>query len=391
MKIKVLIKRFIIKSTYAIIRHFPVKKNSYLFESHDDFTEGTFLIYKYLKDNYKKFRYVWAIEPINVNLAKKLKVKKYIYLCDYSLVNEIRTCYYHLTTERFIFSHRNIGEPVLKNNQVRLFLFHGQPFKVTTNYMNSIYNSIYIVPSEFVRNMRASIYGIEPSKMYISLNPRVLPLINGIDEKKKDMYYDSLHIKRDLSIVCCMMTWDSKEYGKDITSSLFPFSLNQEELLQLNKDLSDNEQMLVVKPHPMYKDVKQIERLKTYSNIRILLNKDFVSFGMNLYELLSISSALITDCSSVFIDYYLTEKPVIFFGIDNENNNRNIMLIDDHQKYMAGPIVNNVKELSDWLNLINSDNYPYKEKLKEQKNLWFTDNSKTVYEDIIKILDQNIN
>ncbi len=57
---------------------------------------------------------------------------------------------------------------------------------------------------------------------------------------------------------------------------------------------------------------------------------------------------------------------------------------------MAGPFTNDVEELVYWLDKITDCNYPYFDKIKEQKNLWFVDNSKTVYEDIIKFLDSKV-
>ena len=58
---------------------------------------------------------------------------------------------------------------------------------------------------------------------------------------------------------------------------------------------------------------------KNYSNILMFSNDDFLAKGINLYGLLAESDALITDFSSVFADYLLTDKPIAFdlSGYDN--------------------------------------------------------------------------
>ena len=85
------------------------------------------------------------------------------------------------------------------------------------------------------------------------------------------------------------------------------FSSGNLNLEQLNVFLSKHNIILVLKMHPL--------NAHTYEDLSNILNygKDF-----DIYPVMSLSDMMITDYSSIYIDYLIIDRPIIFFNYDYE-------------------------------------------------------------------------
>lgn len=70
---------------------------------------------------------------------------------------------------------------------------------------------------------------------------------------------------------------------------------------------------IVVKPHPVDAENRSVE------GASVVTNDDLAAAGVQLYELIGTSSALLTDYSSVWIDYLVLDRPVGFVVPDELN------------------------------------------------------------------------
>jgi hypothetical protein len=75
---------------------------------------------------------------------------------------------------------------------------------------------------------------------------------------------------------------------------------------------------LVVKPHPMDADRRRGEGVVTVTEA------DLVRAGTSLYALLGQSRGLVTDYSSVWVDYLLLDRPMAFFVPDRDHYDRRL-------------------------------------------------------------------
>ena len=101
--------------------------------------------------------------------------------------------------------------------------------------------------------------------------------------------------------------------------------------------------------HPHDEDL--IDGLTTdLSSLGIFFLKDcdLQRCRLDLYEVLNASKILITDYSSVFYDYLLLDKPIVFLNIQNSyvNNDRGFM-VESLESWLPGPIVSNQIDLQD--------------------------------------------
>jgi CDP-Glycerol:Poly(glycerophosphate) glycerophosphotransferase len=109
------------------------------------------------------------------------------------------------------------------------------------------------------------------------------------------------------------------------------------ELSSLLGQLRERGIQLVIKPHSMDADRRQWDGAITVSE------EDLVRAGVSLYALLGQSRGLVTDYSSVWVDYLLLDRPLAFLVPDRESYGRKLIpadvldwvpgeLVDHHHK-----------------------------------------------------------
>ena len=93
--------------------------------------------------------------------------------------------------------------------------------------------------------------------------------------------------------------------------------------------------ILCIKRHPY--QVAYSGEKKKYSNIKFISNFDLATRDIELYSLLKYTDALLTDYSSIAIDYLLLNKPIAFSldDFDHYKNTRGFVF-DSPLDYMPG-------------------------------------------------------
>ena len=133
--------------------------------------------------------------------------------------------------------------------------------------------------------------------------------------------------------------WDGPEGSLRCTHTL---GVPADSLQELNGLLERYGAVCVVKPHPLAAP----EGAPELSHLRFITDDWLHQQSITLYELLGASDALVTDVSSVYVDYLILDRPVVhhFPDIREYESFRGFSLgpIDD---YLAGPITQDVEGL----------------------------------------------
>ena len=105
--------------------------------------------------------------------------------------------------------------------------------------------------------------------------------------------------------------------------------------------LQERNLKIIFKPHPDERSVvlEQIER-NAMENILVLSDDDLAEKKIDLYELLNGTDLLLTDFSSVYYDYLLLGRPIVFVSseIDSYDEERGF-LIESFEAWTPGPKV----------------------------------------------------
>lgn len=109
--------------------------------------------------------------------------------------------------------------------------------------------------------------------------------------------------------------------------------LKKEDFAEINSKLRELGVKVVVKLHPL-QDLDQYHTTDL-DHFVLLSHKEFVRRKMDLYKFMAQSDALITDYSSIFIDYLLLDRPIAFTEDDMDDYTRGFVF-DNPKSYQPG-------------------------------------------------------
>jgi CDP-glycerol glycerophosphotransferase (TagB/SpsB family) len=255
-----------------------------------------------------------------VILAKKVRNRKPEWINDDVCVlrkNSVLGVFHILTAKRIYFTHGifSFFRLINERRQFVVNLWHGMSFKnvgLLEGERKVVKSHITICTSMLFQRLQAIAFGMDPSRVMVSGLPRNDILVRESSNTK------ILKNKKNYNNVYVWLPTYRKSKEGDIredgdTHSIFVF--DSFDSGRLNKILSKNGDILYIKPHPM--SVLNDLNFK-FSNIKLIDDDWLNENNMSLYELLSSSDGLWTDYSSVFIDYVLTKKPILFVSPDFE-------------------------------------------------------------------------
>lgn len=362
----------------------------------DKYSDNSKYFFEYVNKNHPEIRAVWLTNrDETLELVRK---KGYKALKSYS----IKGTWYSMRAKVGVISTwtSDINRYTISKTQIVL-LGHGSPLKkigyddkITADYSPPI--------KEFVIRLFPFMKkGFEDS-IITATSPRVQKILSGafrVPENnvkitgypRNDIFFTEdtenfpikpklLKLKNRYKIGIYLPTHRHK--GNFDIVSLFQGIIDH-----LNSRLKEMNVVLLVKYHYYHLEFLN-DKLPDYSNI-LFLNDDDIN--QDVYPVLSLVDFLITDYSSVFFDYLLKDKPVIFAPFDMER-----YLKDDRELYYnydeitPGPKAKNWDELLDFID--NAIKHPdeYKQQRAEIRNIFnqYTDgnNSQRVFDEIIKVI-----
>lgn len=285
---------------YRLMRKLPINKRKVIFSSYwgKETSCNPRAIYDYMKNEpkFKNYKFIWLIN----NQTNVTDVEN-------TVVNRSFGYYYHMATAKYFFNNVNFTSPYAKRKEaVEVQTMHGTPLKTlgldaknefkneraisAFNKRNSRWDYV-ISQSEYVDSILKTAYNYE-GKILKTGYPRNDSLMGTALESHIDKA--KFNGKK---VIVYVPTWR--------VTNKFNLQLNIQEM---RKKLA-NDYVLVIKPHHYEAD---------YLDAKIIDN-DFVFDGRefdDLNELLVLSDLLITDYSSIIIDYLVQNKPAFIFAYD---------------------------------------------------------------------------
>lgn len=310
---------------------------------------------------------------------KKIKVElidKNPYDFKQSLIlREIKILFRLLKSKIVVTTHRPIPLDTKKN--LNIYLDHGTQIKgmnlMDKNKENdkSVKDVDYYVGySNFYNTVCNSCYGLNIQK-YLTLGaPRNDYLF--VENKRKREIKKKLKIEQNQKIIMFCPTHRDHISDKSKRLEKFISNLNFEKfnIKKFNEYLKKNNLKFILKPHPNHNLLwKKILKKHNPSNFKILFEEDLKTNKIKFYELLGTSDLLVTDYSSIYVDYLLINKPIIFLTTDiKEYRKSRGFLLEPYETYWTpGPKCMNQKEFEqEILKSLKNKKYYEQERLKLQ-------------------------
>lgn len=301
----------------------------------------------------------------------------------------------HYYRSKWVFSdgYVAITKPTKTQNIVQLW--HGYIGK-RIGFMNpnkpdetALFNrttSLFTTQSSFLVLQFMAEFRIPYEKFVITTSPRFDRIL--ISKSRARKLLKSLEI--DTSFKHILL--GAPTFRRDEKNNIDP--IKSVELLKtyisdrVQKVLRENDSLLVIKPHPSL--TPYLEKLEVGSdNIVFLSNKTLYENLIGITDILPAFDMLITDYSSVFVDYLLLDRPVVFFVPDYAEVQKSLGYTVDFETYTPGPKVYTPSELAETIQYyLNSDvNDEFKMKRQCIRDVliekWYPkDNTKRLLQDI---------
>lgn len=328
-----------------------IKDNKVLFVPNMATTDSdnALVLYQYLRKEAQPsgFDYVLlvkkndVVDPQDIDESNTAVVRQDTFAHGGMTLRAIR----EIATSRYIFfSNSSPARNVkMKRGQIIINLWHGSGYKDIQNsdskWINGQHFDYVLVPGDVFVETKKKFFSCEREQIWPIGYPRydIFRRDNSSERRVFEERFQTEGYKK----VVWMPTFrkpSSKAYCPEAEISYsfdLPLLKNEDEMAELDELCRSNHVKLFIKRHPVQREY-QCER-KRYSNIVFLSNEDLKSMGISLYSFLTVTDALISDYSSVAIDYMLLNKPMAFALDDFEDYKATRgFVFEDPLKYMPG-------------------------------------------------------
>ncbi|GAA1930708.1 CDP-glycerol glycerophosphotransferase family protein [Nocardioides marmoribigeumensis] len=226
----------------------------------------------------------------------------------------------YLRAEAVFFTHGLYGSPRPSRRKPLVNLWHGDGPKATRpgKGAGSLIPSTYLVSgTRLFGELKAKAFEIPVDRLLVTGNPRT----DLLWRPPSPDALASLGITGDF--VLWMPTFRSTA-ATGVTRAWTEGGarVGVDDVAPLLDHLASRGMQLVVKPHPLDAEDRRGPGVVTVTN------DDLARLGVPLYSLMGAASGLVTDYSSVWVDFLLLDRPMAFFVPDRDTYSRGLAPAD---------------------------------------------------------------
>jgi len=334
-----------------------------LFFSAPDFTDNAMYFYQYLKSlNDKRFEFIWMVSypEIFKNDENTTFISR---LDDLSVLNDLDFTFAShtnpLINTKFNKKHIvvNLSHGIGIKGQKQVSKMNDNPYYPSTlwDYIVSYGGSIADETTFLFNNMK------DKSKILPVGYPRTDFLFN---EKKKKKGFSTRILWMPTYKQATNDKYSEEYFDNETKMTLFD---TKESLIKIDRWLDKNDTFLCMKTHRLQKDIGIYKWInENIKRIRIAKDSDFEG---DFYKYLNDFDALLTDYSSIAIDFLFLDKPegFIFTDLEEYEDSRGVFNVDPHA-YSAGNHIYNIDDFKEFCLDVKNGNDTHKEKRKRVLN-----------------------
>lgn len=330
----------------------PIDENLIVYETRDgkSLVDSPLAICRYLttQSGYEEYKHVWIIDPSIEGIKESLPDELYekVIFVDRGTFEYVD----YLLQAKYIISNATLETFFVKRpGQVYINTWHGTPLKYmgfdipgnpnhSQNVLRNFLMTDYILsPNEHTSNIFINKYklkGIYPGEILEGGYPRIDRIFNADPKEVKETIKSYGTSINDKPILLFCPTWK----GTSIHHTSDDIDQIVTETLDLVKSCQADYSVLL-KVHPfVYQKIKEDERVSSY----------LVSDLIDACDVMRITDLLITDYSSIFFDFLVTGKPIIFYTWDKDLYKINRGMYFDEAE-LPGPVAENLSELKQYI------------------------------------------
>lgn len=353
----------------------PVNENQLVFLSSPDFADNGRAFFEYLVENGYNNRYsiFWLVDDPEKYKHIKYKNVKFIKRKHMDIERITYRAHRTVLTSRYvIFTHSLYWVRKVQDGQTYLNLWHGCGYKGQKAERDDkvIYFDYSLVTSELYREINAYYLQSSPDKMLPIGYPRLDWFYTDKTNARRWLKEEMARRNAKKSIIW-MPTYrksTSERLSDDTLSSEtgIPLIDSLDELLSLDMFCESIGVLMVLKKHILQVDFG-ISSSK-FNSVIIMDNDMLDNENINLYEIISETDGMISDYSSIAVEYILLDKPIGYILDDYEEyGNSRPFIFENPLDYMPGEHIYSKDELRTFINNVSlgiDNNASKREELK---------------------------
>lgn len=339
------------------IKYFcPIQKNTIVFKSFPDYSDNSKALYEYLEQNgyCNKYKIFWDVKEPE-SYSSKYSQNKCFFINSKTRFNEfsLKNLKKIMTAEMLMGTHSfSFDKKYAIAGQKYIMLWHGCSFKGKTtadkkNKGDEHFDVALVAGPLFVK-LKSDFWNCSENRILPLGYPRYDWLLK---KSEAAIRLRSELLDNNLKIIIWMPTFRNDIGGRYMEGKngvKFPLIGSLSEWQQLDAWCRLNKVVIVVKLHAFQKDYSI--GFDAFSNIVRIDNEYIEKADVPLYDFLSVTDGLISDYSSVAIDYLVVDRPIGFVLDDFESYNvTRGFICEDPRKYMGGHHLYKLRDLKQFV------------------------------------------
>jgi len=320
--------------------------------SFPDYTGNSKALYEYLKRSRKNLKLVWIV--FDKNTLEKLRdrgIKSYYYPSAKGILE--------MFTARIIFvTHSTLYFEWKNRKQFLISLWHGHGIKSGIPVSKTFYNFSKRIDYAISTSQLSSLFVIhdfliEPGKVLVTGLPRYDNLFDyekSYEKLGRILRYKGVSLKDYKYVVFYLPTFreglSSRKEGFSFDDYPNIFRVMDYDSGRVSNFLKKYNILLIVKFHPIEEKIVICKKIEIPENVILLTDDDLKGDLLDLYDVLGACDILITDYSSVYVDYLILNRPIIFLVPDLEIYRvRRGFVLEPFEYWTPGEKVRNMNDL----------------------------------------------
>ena len=377
---------------FYIFKLFPIKGNYIILESEGDLSDNTYALFEYmLKHNYlDKYKFIWLVDnKFNYQDTKSIK---YCYK-TWSKFN-VSGVYYLAVSKNYICDHVNVLSGVYKRKEQKItYLSHGFGFKAGTLKNKDKIKSEFdvMISTGKIPTIGNSLFWKSDVNKVKELGYPRLDYFSSNLEPIHNILNNHYHFSSYNSIILWMPTFRqsvikhlSEDYIDNETG--LPILETKSDIICFDNFLKKNNILFVLKLHHLQANLDIFQH--RFNNIIVIKDEKLKEINVQLYQMVACTDALVTDYSSISVDYMLLDKPIIYTLDDYEEYKESrgiypdnaIELMKGYHVYNLDQLMSSISEINKGIDIYQNDRnltipdfFTYREGLASERILKYLD------------------
>lgn len=276
--------------------------------------------------------------------------------------------------------------PKVRDEQIACYMNHGVPLKSTKGKIVVYKDTDYVLsPSKHAGDIICEQYDADKSQITICGAPRTDCFFH---EGHNRNLADFLQIERYKKMILWAPTFRVHEnYSRRDSEKQFCFGIPllecEKDYQELLRTLQEKNILLIIKPH-IHEELSELT-MREADHILIVKQNVLDGLGSNVYDLMKLSGALITDYSSIGFDYLLLDRP-LGYTIDDMEQYTIGFSVPDPLAYMPGMKMSKMNELLEFVDAVSCDQDKYADERKKLRDKLHTYQDGNNSERLLQIL-----